>query len=115
MIITHHDRLLLILSQSHLGNQIIQRCLHISVTQRKILHTAFNAPTSTQEEKRNLHRVIIPFEDIDEVESDICFASFWNRNHALRALQRAAKHFHTMVEDEKKRPTEAGGWNTSRP
>ncbi|THG01491.1 hypothetical protein TEA_022282 [Camellia sinensis var. sinensis] len=30
------------------------------------------------------------------------FASFWNRNHALRALQRAAKHFHTMVEDEKK-------------
>ncbi|XP_052199402.1 BAG-associated GRAM protein 1 isoform X2 [Diospyros lotus] len=30
------------------------------------------------------------------------FASFWNRNHALRALQRAAKDFHTMVEAEKK-------------
>ncbi|KAI7983321.1 BAG-associated GRAM protein 1 [Camellia lanceoleosa] len=30
------------------------------------------------------------------------FASFWNRNHALRALQRATKHFHTIVEDEKK-------------
>ncbi|XP_068665846.1 BAG-associated GRAM protein 1 isoform X2 [Aristolochia californica] len=30
------------------------------------------------------------------------FASFWNRNHALRNLQRAAKNFHTMEEAEKK-------------
>ncbi|XAR71072.1 hypothetical protein NMG60_11028169 [Bertholletia excelsa] len=30
------------------------------------------------------------------------FASFWNRNHALRALQRAAKNYHAMVEAEKK-------------
>uniref|UniRef100_A0A5B7ALF4 C2 and GRAM domain-containing protein n=1 Tax=Davidia involucrata TaxID=16924 RepID=A0A5B7ALF4_DAVIN len=30
------------------------------------------------------------------------FASFWNRNHALRALQRAAKNFHAMLEAEKK-------------
>ncbi|CAI9108561.1 OLC1v1008191C1 [Oldenlandia corymbosa var. corymbosa] len=30
------------------------------------------------------------------------FASFWNRNHALRALQRAAKNYHTMLEAEKK-------------
>ncbi|KAH7857755.1 hypothetical protein Vadar_019815 [Vaccinium darrowii] len=30
------------------------------------------------------------------------FASFWNRNHALRALQRAANNFHAMVEAEKK-------------
>ncbi|XP_057488904.1 BAG-associated GRAM protein 1-like isoform X2 [Actinidia eriantha] len=30
------------------------------------------------------------------------FASFWNRNHALRALQRAVNNFHAMVEAEKK-------------
>ncbi|XP_020261467.1 BAG-associated GRAM protein 1 isoform X2 [Asparagus officinalis] len=30
------------------------------------------------------------------------FASFWNRNHTLRALQRAAKNFHAMLEAEKK-------------
>lgn len=30
------------------------------------------------------------------------FASFWNRNHVLRALQRAAKNFHEMLETEKK-------------
>ncbi|OVA05138.1 C2 calcium-dependent membrane targeting [Macleaya cordata] len=30
------------------------------------------------------------------------FASFWNRNHALRALQRAANNFHAMLEAEKK-------------
>lgn len=30
------------------------------------------------------------------------FASFWNRNHALRNLQRAAKNFHEMLEAEKK-------------
>lgn len=30
------------------------------------------------------------------------FASFWNRNHALRGLQRAAKNYHTMLEAEKK-------------
>lgn len=30
------------------------------------------------------------------------FASFWNRNHALRALQRAAKNYHVMLEAEKK-------------
>lgn len=30
------------------------------------------------------------------------FASFWNRNHALRALQRLAKNHHAMLEAEKK-------------
>ncbi|RZC64197.1 hypothetical protein C5167_025945 [Papaver somniferum] len=30
------------------------------------------------------------------------FASFWNRNHALRALQRSVKNFHAMLEAEKK-------------
>jgi hypothetical protein len=30
------------------------------------------------------------------------FASFWNRNHALRALQRAAKNYEAMLEAEKK-------------
>ncbi|KAL4561215.1 hypothetical protein LXL04_033378 [Taraxacum kok-saghyz] len=30
------------------------------------------------------------------------FASFWNRNHALRTLQRSAKNYHSMVEAEKK-------------
>lgn len=30
------------------------------------------------------------------------FASFWNRNHALRALQRGAKNYHAMLEAEKK-------------
>jgi hypothetical protein len=30
------------------------------------------------------------------------FASFWNRNHALRGLQRAAKNYRTMLEAEKK-------------
>nr|XP_027117766.1 BAG-associated GRAM protein 1-like [Coffea arabica] len=30
------------------------------------------------------------------------FASFWNRNHALRGLQRSAKNYHTMLESEKK-------------
>lgn len=30
------------------------------------------------------------------------FASFWNRNHTLRALQRALKNFHAMLEAEKK-------------
>ncbi|KAK1319372.1 ADP-ribosylation factor GTPase-activating protein AGD12 [Acorus calamus] len=30
------------------------------------------------------------------------FASFWNRNHAFKVLQRAAKNFQTMLEDEKK-------------
>ncbi|CAA7400387.1 unnamed protein product [Spirodela intermedia] len=29
------------------------------------------------------------------------FASFWNRNHALRTMQRAAKNFQTMLEAEK--------------
>uniref|UniRef100_J3MZ84 C2 domain-containing protein n=2 Tax=Oryza brachyantha TaxID=4533 RepID=J3MZ84_ORYBR len=29
------------------------------------------------------------------------FASFWNRNHTYRALQRAVKNFHTMIEAEK--------------
>ncbi|KAL0927474.1 hypothetical protein M5K25_001646 [Dendrobium thyrsiflorum] len=29
------------------------------------------------------------------------FASFWNRNHTLRALQRAAKNYRTMLEAEK--------------
>lgn len=30
------------------------------------------------------------------------FASFWNRNHALRALQRAVNNHHEMLEAEKK-------------
>ncbi|KAL8479269.1 hypothetical protein ACS0TY_026217 [Phlomoides rotata] len=30
------------------------------------------------------------------------FASFWNRNHALRGLQRATKNYHDMLEAEKK-------------
>ncbi|KAL6976136.1 BAG-associated GRAM protein 1 [Sarracenia purpurea var. burkii] len=30
------------------------------------------------------------------------FASFWNRNHTLRALQRVANNYHAMVESEKK-------------
>ncbi|KAK4482629.1 hypothetical protein RD792_009793 [Penstemon davidsonii] len=30
------------------------------------------------------------------------FASFWNRNHALRALQHAANNYHAMLEAEKK-------------
>ncbi|XP_022722037.1 BAG-associated GRAM protein 1-like isoform X3 [Durio zibethinus] len=30
------------------------------------------------------------------------FASFWNRNNALRALQRAMKNYHGMLEAEKK-------------
>lgn len=30
------------------------------------------------------------------------FASFWNRNHTLRALQRVAKNFYAMLEAEKK-------------
>uniref|UniRef100_A0A453LCE3 VASt domain-containing protein n=1 Tax=Aegilops tauschii subsp. strangulata TaxID=200361 RepID=A0A453LCE3_AEGTS len=29
------------------------------------------------------------------------FASFWNRNHTFRALQRAMKNFHAMIEAEK--------------
>lgn len=80
-------------------------------------------------------KVIIPFEDIDEIRrsqhafinpaitiilqmgagghgvpplgsSDgrvrYMFASFWNRNHAIRNLQRASKNFSAMVEAEKK-------------
>ncbi|XP_062090086.1 BAG-associated GRAM protein 1 isoform X2 [Humulus lupulus] len=35
------------------------------------------------------------------------FASFWNRNHALRALLRAAKNFHAMLEAEKKENVES--------
>ncbi|XP_022761522.1 BAG-associated GRAM protein 1-like isoform X2 [Durio zibethinus] len=35
------------------------------------------------------------------------FASFWNRNHALRALQRAAKNYHGMLEAEKKERAES--------
>ncbi|TYH49558.1 hypothetical protein ES332_D10G145600v1 [Gossypium tomentosum] len=30
------------------------------------------------------------------------FASFWNRNHTVRALQRAAKNYHAMLEAERK-------------
>ncbi|XP_022849166.1 BAG-associated GRAM protein 1-like isoform X1 [Olea europaea var. sylvestris] len=30
------------------------------------------------------------------------FASFWNRNHALRALQRSVNNYHAMLEAEKK-------------
>ncbi|XP_048233851.1 BAG-associated GRAM protein 1 isoform X2 [Ricinus communis] len=35
------------------------------------------------------------------------FASFWNRNHALRALQRAAKTYHDMLEVQKKERAES--------
>ncbi|KAG6507197.1 hypothetical protein ZIOFF_032538 [Zingiber officinale] len=30
------------------------------------------------------------------------FASFWNRNHTIRALERAVKNFHATIEAEKK-------------
>ncbi|CAN4115480.1 unnamed protein product [Withania somnifera] len=30
------------------------------------------------------------------------FASFWNRNHAIRALQRSTTNYHAMLEEEKK-------------
>lgn len=85
-------------------------------------------------------KVIIPFEDIDEIKrsqhalinpaitivlrmgaggvgvpplgsSDgrvrYMFASFWNRNHAIRSLERSAKHFHEMIEAEKKEKEES--------
>ncbi|KAJ8755523.1 hypothetical protein K2173_019321 [Erythroxylum novogranatense] len=35
------------------------------------------------------------------------FASFWNRNHALKALQRAARNHHTILEAEKKEREES--------
>ncbi|MED6158066.1 BAG-associated GRAM protein 1 [Stylosanthes scabra] len=35
------------------------------------------------------------------------FASFWNRNHAFRNLQRAANNFHEMLEAEKKENAES--------
>ncbi|KAK4803417.1 hypothetical protein SAY86_003234 [Trapa natans] len=35
------------------------------------------------------------------------FASFWNRNHTLRALQRGLKNFHVMLEAEKKEMVES--------
>lgn len=80
-------------------------------------------------------KVVIPFEDIDEIRRSqhafinpaitiilrmgagghgvpplgspdgrvrYKFASFWNRNHALRALQRAAKNLPAMLEAEEK-------------
>ncbi|XP_022722043.1 BAG-associated GRAM protein 1-like isoform X8 [Durio zibethinus] len=37
------------------------------------------------------------------------FASFWNRNNALRALQRAMKNYHGMLEAEKK----MGQWHSA--
>ncbi|XWS13127.1 hypothetical protein CRYUN_Cryun36dG0011100 [Craigia yunnanensis] len=85
-------------------------------------------------------KVVIPFEDIDEIRRSqhafinpaitlilrigagghgvpplgspdgrvrYKFASFWNRNHALRALQRAAKNYHAMLEAEKKERAES--------
>ncbi|CBI24674.3 hypothetical protein VitviT2T_007584 [Vitis vinifera] len=85
-------------------------------------------------------KVIIPFQDIDEIKRSqhafinpaitiilrmgagghgvpplgspdgrvrYKFASFWNRNHALRTLQRFAKNFHTMLEAEKKENAES--------
>ncbi|KAM0047380.1 putative ABC-type xenobiotic transporter [Helianthus debilis subsp. tardiflorus] len=73
--------------------------------------------------------VIIPFGDIDEIRRSqhavinpavtiflrlgplhsedgrvrYMFALFWNRNHAIRTLQRAAKNYHSMIEAEKKK------------
>ncbi|XP_010524179.1 PREDICTED: BAG-associated GRAM protein 1 isoform X2 [Tarenaya hassleriana] len=35
------------------------------------------------------------------------FASFWNRNHTLKALQRAVKNYHAMLEAEKKETAES--------
>ncbi|CAL1365872.1 unnamed protein product [Linum trigynum] len=35
------------------------------------------------------------------------FASFWNRNHAIRILHRTAKNYHTLVEAEKKENAES--------
>ncbi|XP_057417518.1 BAG-associated GRAM protein 1 isoform X2 [Lotus japonicus] len=85
-------------------------------------------------------KVVIPFEDIDEIRRSqhafinpaitiilrmgagghgvpplgspdgrvrYKFASFWNRNHAFRNLQRAAKNFHEMLEAEKKENAES--------
>ncbi|KAG6726819.1 hypothetical protein I3842_02G098600 [Carya illinoinensis] len=85
-------------------------------------------------------KVLIPFEDIDEIRRSqhafinpaitiilrlgagghgvpplgspdgrvrYKFASFWNRNHALRALQRAAKNFHDTLEAEKREKAES--------
>ncbi|XWS09426.1 hypothetical protein CRYUN_Cryun40dG0083700 [Craigia yunnanensis] len=85
-------------------------------------------------------KVVIPFEDIDEIRKSqhafinpavtiilrmgagghgvpplgspdgrvrYKFASFWNRNHALRALQRAVKNYHAMLEAEKKERAES--------
>ncbi|KAH1060220.1 hypothetical protein GLYMA_02G137700v4 [Glycine max] len=85
-------------------------------------------------------KVVIPFEDIDEIRRSqhafinpaitiilrmgagghgvpplgspdgrvrYMFASFWNRNHAFRNLQRAAKNFHEMLEAEKKENAES--------
>ncbi|GMY32710.1 BAG-associated GRAM protein 1 isoform X1 [Fagus crenata] len=85
-------------------------------------------------------KVVIPFEDIDEIRRSqhafinpaitiilrmgagghgvpplgspdgrvrYKFASFWNRNHALRALQRAAKNYEAMLEAEKKERAES--------
>lgn len=85
-------------------------------------------------------KVVIPFEDIDEIRRSqhafinpavtiilrmgagghgvpplgspdgrvrYKFASFWNRNHALRNLLRAAKSFHARLEAEKKESVES--------
>ncbi|WJX44308.1 BAG-associated GRAM protein 1, variant 2 [Trifolium repens] len=85
-------------------------------------------------------KVVIPFEDIDEIRRSqhafinpaitiilrmgagghgvpplgspdgrvrYKFASFWNRNHAIRNLQRAAKNFREMLETEKKENAES--------
>ncbi|KAL1336904.1 hypothetical protein HN51_031336 [Arachis hypogaea] len=85
-------------------------------------------------------KVVIPFEDIDEIRRSqhafinpaitiilrmgagghgvpplgspdgrvrYKFASFWNRNHAFRNLQRAANNFHEMLEAEKKENAES--------
>ncbi|KAG5233340.1 C2 domain-containing family protein [Salix suchowensis] len=76
-------------------------------------------------------KVLIPFGDIDEIRRSqhafinpavtiilrmgagghgrvrYKFASFWNRNHALRGLQRAAKNYRTMLEAEKKERAES--------
>ncbi|KAM7266512.1 hypothetical protein ACFE04_004409 [Oxalis oulophora] len=35
------------------------------------------------------------------------FASFWNRNHTIKALQRATKNYHAMLEAEKKERAES--------
>lgn len=55
-----------------------------------------NQKMSFREETKN------PFDALDKSRIRYAFASFWNRNHAIRTLQSAAKNDHSMTEPEKK-------------